>query len=120
MQPATPEAGFLLDFAFGGLAEQLTVVELALRKRPVVAMRAMHEQQLEFAAVVAQDEATGGPHHDLGILVGEPGAEVIHTLLAGLGRAAGIAPGHRFRPYPCAVSTYRIRRGSTRGDHRCD
>src|SRR5205085_11652150 len=55
---ATFEAGFLFDFAQRRRFDGFSWIELALRERPVVVLRSMHEQDARHAPVTRiNDEA---------------------------------------------------------------
>src|SRR4051812_10501439 len=55
------QAGLLLDLANRRRLPRLAAVELALRQRPVVVARPVHDEELEPALAVAVDDAAGRP-----------------------------------------------------------
>ena len=53
---ATAQAGLFFDFAQGGGFNRFTGIELAFRKRPVIVLRAMYEQDARCLLVACIDD----------------------------------------------------------------
>src|SRR5919199_2105443 len=78
-----PKAGLLLDLAKRRLLEALSRVQLALRQRPVVVLRAVDERQLERVAGAAPDDSAGRVHVGVGHSAGPEVVERVGAPAAG-------------------------------------